>query len=423
MASTTKDDMLDPQILVDAVQAEFKGKTAFVGSGLASSGAVMVEGTMPKSGAGAIGKTVDIPYFGTIGAFASNPDGSSVTPTKLGQTSEQATVTRESLAVETSVWAQGVGKVGDGALGDPYAEGARQAMVQATLAMDRQIVTEFATTPLVKDDYVSGSPVFISYQGMTRARTLWGDSQDGIVAMVTHSQAEADLANYSDTQGRPLLTDMVDGVTGLKKFNGIPLVISDRGPLTGSTMGAVNSVGTTPPVATITGTPKGAYDLRIKCTTLGAHLTAQYQFSVDGGNTWSAVITTLGVGVAQALTDTATDSLVGENGETGLSVAFAAGTFAVDQRWGATANLAVSSLIVQAGAGAFWYNRQALSPQTDKDILADSDIIAMHLYAAPHLYRRRPGSSSNRPGVVRYRHNVSAYTGQAVADATLSAIA
>lgn len=412
MALTDKDDMLDPQILVEAVQAEFKGKNAFMGSALATSGAVMIEGSMPKSGQGAIGKTIEVPYFGTIGAFASNPDGQAVTPTKLAQMSEEATVTRASLAVETTVWAQGVGQVGGGELGDPYKEGARQAVVQATREMDRQIITEFATTPLVSDIYVSATPKFLSYQAATRARAMWGDDQDGIVAMIIHSQTEADLANYSDAQGRPLLTDPVDGVNGVKKFNGIPLVVSDRVPLTGSSMGTVASAGTSPPVATITGTPLGPWDLRIDLVAGTAHGTATIKFSVDGGNTWSENLTTALATVALPLVDTATDSLVGVNGATGLSVAFAAGTFNADNSWGSTANLAVSSLIVQAGAGAFWFNRKALSPQTDKDILTDSDVIAMHLYAAPHLYRRRRGGA--RPGVVRIRHNVSGYTGQTV---------
>jgi hypothetical protein len=174
-------------------------------------------------------------------------------------------------------------------------------------------------------------------------------------------------------------------------------------------MGAVTGAGTTPPVATLTGTPLGPWNLVIDCILGGAHQTATYRFSTDGGNTWSATITTLAAAAAQPLVDTAVDSLVGKNGATGLSVAFAAGTFNADNTWTATANLAAKSLICQRGAGAFWYNAQAVAPQRDRDILKDSDLLASHLYHAAILYRRRRGGT--RPGCVAIKHNVRNYVG------------
>ena len=410
MALTTASDMLTPQILIDAIRGAFKKKNAFMGSLLASSGAVMVSGTMPKGGPGAIGKTIDVPYFGTIPGFAANADGSSVTPNKIAQTSEQATVARSSLAVEASRWAQGVGAV-DPALGDPYEEAGRQAVEQATRHMDSKIITAAAATPLVRDVYSATVPVYLDHRQVVRARSLFADDQEGIVAMVTHSQAEADLAEMLDANGRPLLTETVrDGAQGVeKRFAGVPLVISDEAPLTGSTMGSVTSTGTAPPVATLAGTPTGAWDLVIECQVGGAHETATIRFSTDGGNTWSADLITAGVGVALALTDTAVDSLVGNNGATGITVAFAAGTFNADNKWVARANLKVTSMIVQRAALAFWFNQSALTPQTDHDILKDSDILALHLYYAAHMYRRRRGGA--RPGVVAIKHNVRQFIG------------
>lgn len=410
MAVTIKDDMLDPQILVDHVKGEFSGKNAFLGSILVSSGAVLISGTMPGRGQRAIGKTIEIPYFGTIGRFQPNPDGNSVTPSKLAQMSEEAVIERSSLAVETSAWAQGIGATAP-ELGDPYAEGARQAMVQAEREMDRQITEKFGATPLVNDVYVSGAPAYLDHRLMVRSKAYWGDDQDGIVAMLIHSQVEADLAEQSDSNGRPLLVQSQEEGKPTR-FAGVPLLVSDRVPLTGSTMGPVASAGTSPPVATLSGTPMGAWDLRIKCSKAGAHETAEIQFSVDGGNTWSDPIVTKAATVALDLVDPAEDSVVGVDGQTGLKVAFAAGTFSTDNVWGSTANLAVSSLIVQAGSGAYWYNQAALGAKQDTDILADTDIIALHLYAAPHLYRRR--RMGKKPGVVRIRHNTRNYRGQAV---------
>jgi hypothetical protein len=413
MAFTGQSDMLTPQILEDAVRGVFSGKKAFMGSILASSGAVAVRGTMPQGGASAIGKTIDVPYFGTIPGFVDNNDGDSASPQKIAQTSEQATIARASLAIETTRWAQGIGAV-DPALGDPHDEAAAQVMEQAERKMDSIMIAKFAATALLRDVYSATLPVYLDHRQVVRARSKFGDEQDGVVAMAIHSMVEADLAEMLDANGRPLLVETVrqnaQGVDVVdKRFAGVPLLVSDSADLTGSTMGAVTGAGTTPPVATLTGTPLGPWNLVIDCILGGAHQTATYRFSTDGGNTWSATITTLAAAAAQPLVDTAVDSLVGKNGATGLSVAFAAGTFNADNTWTATANLAAKSLICQRGAGAFWYNAQAVAPQRDRDILKDSDLLASHLYHAAILYRRRRGGT--RPGCVAIKHNVRNYVG------------
>lgn len=409
MAIMINTDMIDVQVLMDVVRGRFKGKNAFMGSPLVAGGAIRVSGTMPQGGARAIGKKIDIPYFGTIGEFVDNPDGSSVTPSKIGQGFEQATIARRSLAAEISAWAQGVGAL-NSAVGDPYEEAAEQIMVAATRAMDSIMVAEAATTPLVIDVYSATVPVYADWKLYNSATTLWGDEQDSIVGMALHSQSKADVANLLDSAGRPLLlASQQDGQNQIQRFAGIPLVLSDRTPLTGSTMGAVTSSGTSPPVLTITGTPTGPWKLVIDCVLGGAHQTATYRFSTDGGNTWSATITTLAAAATQALVDTATDSLVGNNGATGLSVAFAAGTFNADNLYKSKANLKVTDLIMQQDAMAFWYNAQRLGLKSDEDILADAKITASHLYFAAKMYRRRRGGA--RPGVIAVKHNVRDFAG------------
>lgn len=410
MAITTQSDMADPQILIDAVGGALRGRNAFMGSVLVSSGAVFVSPSMPKGGPGAIGKTIEIPYFGALPAFANNPDGSAITPSKLGQVLESATVARSSIAVETSVWAQGLSLV-DPAVGDPYAEGTRQAQMRGVQEMDRLCVAEAATTPLVHDIYSASVPAYLNHREVIRARTKWADEQDAIVAMVTHSQAEADLAELTDQSGRPLLSDPqgTQGQGEIRRFAGVPLLVSDRVPLTGSSMGSVTSSGTSPPVVTLAGTPLGPWNLVVDCVVGGAHETATYRFSTDGGNTWSATLTTPAAAAVVDLKDTAVDSLVGQNGETGITIAFAAGTFNADNQWTATAKLKVTTLLLQQGAMAFWYAGDRLGTKQDVDILTDSDIIAMHLYHATKLYRRRRMGS--RPGCVAIKHNVRNYNG------------
>src|SRR5262245_24217188 len=106
MAKTIITDGIDPEILTDAVQGVFAGKTAFMDSFLVATGAAIVDGSFPESAPNRIGSTIEVPYFGTIGSFVSNPDGNAVTPRKINQTLESAVVTRCSLAFEVSRWAK-----------------------------------------------------------------------------------------------------------------------------------------------------------------------------------------------------------------------------------------------------------------------------------------------------------------------------
>lgn len=409
MAQTTKSDILDPQILTEAVQAAFAQKNAFMGSVLVSSGAVMVDGSMPKGGPDAIGQTITVPYFGTIGEFEENiADGSAATPKKLAQTSETATVVRDTLAFEVTRWAQGLAAT-DTSLGDPYEESARQAVEAAQRQMDKCIMTAFAASPLALDKYSATVPRYLDYNLVVDGKSKMGDEMKSVVAMIVHSQVEADLLKLKDADGRPLLVQS-QREGEVDRFCGVPLISSDRTPLTGSTMGAVTSSGTTPPVVSLAGTPSGAWEIHIDITVGGASDgTAKFKFSTDGGGTWSAQLTVPNGGGAIALTDTAVDSLVGNNGATGITATFANGTYNADNLYRARANLKCHSLLVQRGAGAFWYNRNALQLKTDENILADTDIAAAHLYRVAHLYRRRRGGT--KPGVVVLKHNASSYVG------------
>lgn len=399
MARTTKSDILIPEIFTDAVQAEFAQKNAFKGSMLVATGAAVVDGSFP-GGADAIGNEVEVPYFGTMGEFEENiADGTAATPKKIQQTSEKATVVRDTLAFEVTRW----GKNAKG--GDSYSEAAQQVVKAAQRAMDKRLITAAcAAGGLVKSVYSSSSPQNLNYDVMVDAKMLWNDEQEDVVAMIVHSKALADLYKLRDAAGRPLLSDPKDGE--LPRFMGVPVGASDRLPLTGSAMGAVTSAGTTPPVVTLAGTPLGAWDLKIVTTLIGALGTTKVKFSVDGGNNYSAEMVVPGSGILP-LVDTAIDSLVGVNGATGITATFAGATINLDNAWTAKASLKARSLLLRRNSLAFWYNRAGLALQTDRDILVDSDVGAVHLYAAALRYRRRPGGT--KPGVVVIEHNVGGY--------------
>lgn len=407
---TIVSDVFNPEILTEAVQGSFSQKNAFLGSRLSSLGIVMVDGTMPEGNADAIGTTIKVPYFGTIGEFVDNPDGSSITPQKIQQSYEQSTISRDSLGFSVSRWARGNAAVNPN-VGDPYEEASRQIMVAAERAMDKRIITAASAAGVyVKDvSALSGSDSLLSWDLAVDAKfDGWGDEQDDIAAMLVHSQTHKDLMKLKDQIGRPLLLSSQQDGGPLDRFCGVPVVVSDRVPVTGSTMGSVTSSGTSPPVLTITGTPKGAYRLVIDCTLGGAHTTAKYKFSLDGGNIWSAEITTLGVGVAQPLIDTAIASQLGVNGDSGLSVAFAAGTFNADNLYTSNTALKVTSMLLKRASLAFWYNRRALAMETDKNIRNHTEEAAMHLYGVAHRYSRL-GPQSTKPGVIQIVHKVSGF--------------
>lgn len=417
MTITTVSDLYNPEILTETVQGAFAQKNAFMGSALVALGACVVSDSMPESGPRAIGKQITVPYFGTIGAFVNNPDGSAVTPNKLSQTSEVAAVTRDSLAFEISQWAIGNAAVNPN-VGDPYEEAAGQIVTAASRAMDSRIMTAAsAAGGLLKDVYSSTVPVTINWDLIVDSKTAFGDEQEGIVAMAVHSQVQKDMMKLKDSTGRPLLIQSETQGGPVERFCGVPVVVSDRLPLTGSTMGAVTSSGTSPPTVTLAGTPNGAHNLQIDVVTGGAAGTATFRFSVDGGSTWSATYLIPNGGGAVVLADDGSqtdinsaktiDSLVGANGITGITATFASGTYNADNLYTSTAQLKVTSLLMKQGAMAYWFNRLALTLKDQPNVTADTNISAMHLYSAAIRYRRARGGS--KPGVVKILHNVTNY--------------
>jgi hypothetical protein len=401
-------DFINPEILTETVQGAVAQQKAFMGAKMIGLGVALVDGTMPERGQSAIGTTVKVPYFGSIGEFVNNPDGSALTPGGLKQMEEAATVTRDSLGFEVSAWARGNAAV-DPNVGDPYEEASRQIIEEAQRAMDKRLIDAASAAGVyVKDVYSSSSPSYLNWDLCVDAKfDGWGDEQDDIAAILVHSQAHKDLMKLKDSTGRPMLFSSQQEGGPLDRFCGVPVVVSDRVPVTGSAMGAVTSSGTSPPVATLTGTPKGAYKLAIDCTLGGAHATAKIRFSVDGGNIWSDEIVTATATTPFALTDPAIDSRIGVKGVTGLSVAFAAGTFNADNAWTSTAGLKVMSMLLKRRSLAFWYNRQALQLLRDNNIRSHSEEAAMHLYGAAHRYRRM--ARGTKPGVIQIVHNVSGY--------------
>lgn len=423
MATTTISDVFQPEILTEAVQAQFGQSTAFMGSRMRNLGVVAISGTMPIQGAAkdAIGTTVKVPYWGTLGEFSSNTDGNAVSLSKISETYESATIARDSLAFDVTAWAQGNAAVNPN-VGDPYEEAARQIQVAAERAMDKRLITAASNSGVyVKDVYSSSVPVTLNWDLVVDAKFEgWGDEQDDFACILTHSQAHKDLLKLKDGTGRPLLVQSMVNGQAVDTFVNVPLIVSDRVPVTSSTMSTVVASGTTPPTVTLAGTPLGAFKLQIDVVTGGSsNGTATFRFTTDNGNTWSSTYAIPNGGGAFVLDDSLTgavadinsshpsDSLVGVNGKTGITATFANGTYNADNLYTSNSQLKVMTMLLKKNALAFWYSAQHLNLQQFHSHLKDSDEAAMHLYGAAHRYRRRAGSTKS--GVIQLAHNVSTY--------------
>ena len=106
-----------------------------------------------------------------------------------------------------------------------------------------------------------------------------------------------------------------------------------------SRLSAITAAGTTPPTVTISGTPSSllAQSLRIEITTGGTRGTALFRWSLDGGTTW----------VASGVATAASVAL----GTSGITAAFATGTYATDNVYTATITIAPGFALAVSGAG------------------------------------------------------------------------
>jgi len=421
MTVTSRTDLLVPEIVTDAVRGAVKGRLGLINSIFVTQGAVKVVPTMPKRGRAAIGSTVRVPYWGSIGDFEDRTESQSPTPQKIAMTYEDGTVARKSIAFEVSTWAQGAADASG--LEDPVQVLADECAKSAQRAMDSAMITAGAASPLLYSLYSATVPHYMTWADVLTGKSIkLGDEAGDIVGMAVHSLVAAGLASQTDANGRPILSDPQVGQ--VQRVAGIPVVISDRMPLTGSTMGTMTGPFTTAggsgagtssatyTIAVTDVTKMGPWQLVIEVLSTGECGAATIRFSTDNGGTWSAAITTSATTVATSLEDTAVDSLVGNNGKTGVSVTFTsgAGDDLVDgDFYRSTANLCCESQIWLPGAGTFWYNEDALGLKEDSDILEDTDLGAMHLYYVAHVYRRRNGGS--RPGVLRLRSNAPSFIG------------
>jgi hypothetical protein len=217
MATTTRADLIIPEILEEAIQGAFEGMTALNGTG-----AAIVNGSLPE-GSQRGGDTITIPYFDTLGELEDVTEGDALVPAALTMSDETATVQHSGKMFEITYWAQLAANYAD-----PYAEAARQLRVATERRADAGLITAAATSTLEFDATGETTPT-IDYDHVVDAKMRWGDEQDDIVLMVVHSKVYGDMLKLKDGDNRPLLLDARDG--SIPRFGGIPVRVSDRLPV------------------------------------------------------------------------------------------------------------------------------------------------------------------------------------------------
>jgi len=216
--ATKSTDLPVPEIMEDAVAAALEGKKALWGNP-----AVIAHSSMPH-GNTALGKTVEIPYFTSIGEFEEPAEGGALTPSKLSASTEEATVRRMGKAVGTHDWARYLGMKGD-----PYTEAARQLVEGFFHTLDK-VALDATVAPLANytvDVYNAATPRTIDSDLILDGQALWGDEADDDTSlMVCHSKVRGDIRKLKDATGRPLYVDPIEGKLG--KFMGCSVGVSDR---------------------------------------------------------------------------------------------------------------------------------------------------------------------------------------------------
>ena len=216
---TLKKDLIDPEILTEALSATMAGGLQV----LWGTDAVVTNASFTDN---KVGSKVKIPYYGSIGEWEEVDDGVAFSPRKIDQTDEEAKVRKIGIEFVITDWARrGSAKGINGK--DAYQEAAEQIKEGFVQKMSSMLV-EAATQPLpdmTVNVYHPTTLRTIDSDLVIDGRAKWGDEGADRSLLLCHSKVENDIWKIKDTNGRPMV---VDATTGwLSRFMGYPVGVSD----------------------------------------------------------------------------------------------------------------------------------------------------------------------------------------------------
>lgn len=381
--TTTSNFTVTPQVLLDAIREGLQGMRV-----LGSTGIVAINGSLPADRGAS--ETVTVPYVSHLGAWAEYSENAQIDVTQMQDSNETSAVARAGKAFTITDMAR---------ILRGYAQPmeAGRAMMQEGLAtyVETKVIAAMvalgtARPAIVVDVHSATTPRYYDRDLHVAVRSRFGDELRGVAGTVMHSQSINRMLTAKDSDGQALYRLLEqDDDNGVYTFEGLGrFYASDLCPVTYT----VVSTGTTPPVLTLTGSPKGMYDqIRVECTTLGAFATAQIRISTDGGTTWVAS----GVVVPAS-------GIVDRSDDLGLTFTFASGTFATNNVY--TSRGKATSFTCKKGAAVFWHNNFGGGPEEQRDVLRKNSIVAADVLAVTHVYKKMSGGT--RPGIAIAKYNI-----------------
>lgn len=215
--TTTKSNMIIPEVFGDMVTAKFKGKLVIGNFALTDTTLV-----------GTPGDTVHFPKFNAIGDAEDLTEDVAMVPEVLTSSDAEATVKEVGKAVTIS------DQAALGSVGNPIDEATTQVGKVVARKIDKDLITEGITNcPSGRIILASDTQAF--HLKVADAKSLWGDEAEEITVLAIHSKMYTSIlkdANFISADKYPAGV-LITGAIGT--IYGVPVMITDRVPYDTST--------------------------------------------------------------------------------------------------------------------------------------------------------------------------------------------
>ncbi len=212
MATTTKANVIVPEVFGDIVTAKFKGKLVIGNFALTDTTLV-----------GQPGETVHFPKWNAIGDAEDLTENVAMVPEQLTSADDTATIKEVGKAVEITDTAQLTG------IGDPIGEAGAQVGKVVARKIDADLITEGVSNCLSARK-IAASITDPFYEKVADAKSLWGDEAEDIAVLLVNSKMYTSLikdANFISADKYPAGV-LVTGAIGT--IYGVPVMLTDRMP-------------------------------------------------------------------------------------------------------------------------------------------------------------------------------------------------
>lgn len=215
--TTTKSNMIIPEVFGDMVTAKFKGKLVIGNFALTDTTLV-----------GTPGDTVHFPKFNAIGDAEDLTEDVAMVPEVLTSSDAEATIKEVGKAVTIS------DQAALGSVGNPIDEATTQVGKVVARKIDKDLITEGITNcPSSRIILATDTEAF--HLKVADAKSLWGDEAEEITVLAIHSKMYTSLlkdANFISADKYPAGV-LVSGAIGT--IYGVPVMITDRVPYDATT--------------------------------------------------------------------------------------------------------------------------------------------------------------------------------------------